>query len=206
MGGRYRANNKEHDLPIMGVTMVKRFLSLGLLLAGTMAFAQVKGPIERYTATTANVSGAGEPVTIELLKWSTDADRDRLVSVLAWYGEKEVPNAMPTFGYLWTSASAGYSIRYAYRIPQSDGGQRIILMTDRKLGAWTPDAWKPATAAAATPDETPFSIIELRVNRSGQGEGKTSLTTKVTFEAATKSIALENYGAQPVILKGVARK
>jgi len=181
-----------------------RFLAIGFDLAATAIQAQVKGPIERYTATTANVVGAGEPVTIELLKWSTDADRDRLASVLAWYGEKEVAGAMPTVGYLWTSASAGYSIRYAYRIPGTDGGQRIILLTDRKLGAWSPDAWKPT--AAATPDPNSFSVIELRVNRAGQGEGKTSLTTKVAFDSATKSIALENYAAQPVILKGVAKK
>jgi hypothetical protein len=181
------------------------FLALALALSTTAVQAQVKGPIERYSATTANVNGAGEPVTIELLKWSTDADRDRLASVLAWYGEKEVAGAMPTVGYLWTSASAGYSIRYAYRIQGADGGQRIILLTDRKLGAWSPEAWKP-TAATATPDPNSFSVIELRVNRAGQGEGKTSLTTKVTFEAATKSIVLENYAAQPVILKGVAKK
>jgi hypothetical protein len=181
-----------------------RYFALGLVLAALTAQAQVKGPIERYSATSANVNGAGEPITIELLKWSTDADRDRLASVLAWYGEKEVPGAMPTVGYLWTSASAGYSIRYAYRIPSADGGQRIILLTDRKLGAWSPEDWKPT--AAATPDPSSFSVIELRVNRAGQGEGKASLTTKVTFEAATKSIALENYAAQPVILKGVARK
>ena len=189
----------------MRVNALKRVLVLGLILAATMAQAQVKGPIERYAATTANVSSAGEPVTIELLKWSTDADRDRLASVLAWYGDKEVAGAMPTVGYLWTSASAGYSIRYAYKITGTDGGQRIILMTDRKLGAWSPEVWKPS-AAGVTPDEKPFSIIELRVNKAGQGEGKTSLTTKVTFEAATKSIALENYAAQPVILKGVTRK
>jgi hypothetical protein len=186
------------------MNIVKCCLSLGLVLAATTGYSQVKGPIERYAATTANVAGSGEPITIELLKWSTDADRDRLTSVLAWYGEKEVAGAMPTVGYLWTSASAGYSIRYAYRIPGADGGQRIILMTDRKLGAWAPEAWKPTTAG--TPDENSFSIIELRVNRAGQGEGKTSLTTKITFEPMTKSIALENYGAQPVILKGVARK
>ena len=167
--------------------------------------AQVKGPIERYTATSANVGGAGEPITIEVLKWSTEADRDRLTSVLAWYGQDEVAGALPTVGYLWTSASAGYSLRYAYRIPSNDGSQRIILMTDRKLGAWSPEAWKP-TGNATTADSNPFSIIELRVNRAGQGEGKASLTTKVTFEAASKSIALENYGAQPVILRGVARK
>ena len=188
----------------MRVNSFKRLLVLGLVLVGTLAEAQVKGPIERYAATTANVAAPGEPITIELTKWSTDADRDRLASVLAWYGEKEVAGSMPTVGYLWTSASAGYSIRYAYRIPGADGGQRIILLTERKLGAWSPDAWKPV--AAGTPDPSSFSVIELRVNRAGQGEGKTSLTTKVTFEAATKSIALENYAAQPVILKGVAKK
>ena len=187
----------------MRVNSFKRLFALSLVF-GAVAQAQVKGPIERYAATTANVAAPGEPITIELTKWSTDADRDRLASVLAWYGEKEVAGAMPTVGYLWTSASAGYSIRYAYRIPGADGGQRIILLTDRKLGAWSPDTWKPV--AAGTPDPSSFSVIELRVNKAGQGEGKTSLTTKVTFEAATKSIALENYAAQPVILKGVAKK
>jgi hypothetical protein len=183
----------------------KHLLVLGLLFTVAGAQAQVKGPIERYTATTSNVNGTGEAVTIELLKWSTDADRDRLASVLAWYGEKEVAGALPTVGYLWTSSAAvGYSIRYAYKIPATDGGQRIILLTDRKLGAWNPEAWKPT--AAATADASSFSVIELRLNRAGQGEGKTSLTTKVTYDLVTKSLGLENYAAQPVILKGVAKK
>jgi hypothetical protein len=185
------------------ITMRRVFL-MALLLIGSTAQAQVKGPIERYSATTANVVGANEPVTIELLKWSTDADRDRLLSILAWYGDKEVAASMPTVGYVWTSASAGYSIRYAYKATAADGSQRIILLTDRKLGAWSPDVWKPV--AAATADPRPFSVIELRVNRAGAGEGKTSLTTKTVVDPATKSLALENYAAQPVILKGVAKK
>src|SRR5688572_16811649 len=129
---------------------MKRVLIAALLLTGIVAQAQVKGPIERYTATTANVASSGEPVTIELLKLSTDADRDRLLSVLAWYGDKEVATAMPTVGYLWTGTSAaGYSIRYAYKVAAADGSQRIILLTDRKLGAWSPDTWKPV--ATGTP-------------------------------------------------------
>ena len=183
---------------------MKLVLVLMLSLAGAVAQAQVKGPIERYTATTANVVGSGEPITIELLKWSTDADRDRLLSVLAWYGDKEVAASMQTVGYLWTSASAGYSIRYAYKVAAADGSQRIILLTDRKLGYYSADAWKPS--AAATGDDRPFSVIELRVNRAGQGEGKTSLTTKTVVDPASKSLALDNYAAQPVILKGVAKK
>jgi hypothetical protein len=185
--------------------MKKHLLVMALLLAGAVAQAQVKGPIETYSATTANVASPGEPVKIEILKWSADADRDKLLSIIAWYSDKEVAAAMPTVGYLWTSASAGYSIRYAYKVPPAtDGSQRIILVTDRKLGAWSPDVWKPV--AAATADDRPFSVIELRVNRAGQGEGKTSLTTKAVVDPASKSIALDNYAAQPVILKGVARK
>ncbi len=41
---------------------MKHVLALGLLLAGAVAQAQVKGPIERYTATTANVAGPGETI------------------------------------------------------------------------------------------------------------------------------------------------
>ena len=37
----------------------------------------------------------------------------------------------PTAGVLWTSENVGYSIKYAYRLPQPDGGERIILATDR---------------------------------------------------------------------------
>ena len=76
----------------------------------------------------------------------------------------------------------------------------------RKPIVQPPSTFRGADDAAATPDPNSFSVIELRVNRTGQGEGKTSLTTKVTFESATKSIALENYAAQPVILKGVTKK
>src|SRR5262249_43243365 len=36
----------------------------------------------RFTATTENVSGAGEPIKINLSNWSTDTDRDQLIT--AW--------------------------------------------------------------------------------------------------------------------------
>src|SRR6266571_4432187 len=42
-----------------------------------------KGPVaEHFTATTDNVSGAGDTVRINLFSWSTDADRDQLLA--AW--------------------------------------------------------------------------------------------------------------------------
>ena len=109
----------------------------------------------------------------------------------------------PTMGLIWTSETVGYAIRYAYKVPQPDGSERIILITDRRLGAWN-DFWKPA--GNATPTDYPFSIIELRIPASGLGEGKASLASKITVENVTKSLALEDYAAMPVILKGVKKQ
>jgi hypothetical protein len=109
----------------------------------------------------------------------------------------------PTVGILWTSENVGYSIKYAYRLPQQDGGERIILATDRRIGAWS-NLWQPA--ASITPSDYNFSIIELHVNSKGDGEGRGVMTGKVSIDAAAKTIALDSYTTQPVILKAVKRQ
>jgi hypothetical protein len=106
----------------------------------------------------------------------------------------------PTLGYLWSSEVAGYSLRYAVKLPDQAGGERIILITDRRLGAWN-DLWKPSGSAPAAGYE--FSVIEMRLNATGAGEGKGSLTGKVVADSDAKSLALENYGGLPVLLTAV---
>jgi len=109
----------------------------------------------------------------------------------------------PTAGILWTSENVGYSIKYAYRLPQPDGGERIILATDRRVGKWS-NLWMPA--AAVTPSDYTFSIIELRINSKGEGEGRGVVTGKVAIDTAAKTIALDSYATLPVILKAVKRQ
>jgi hypothetical protein len=104
---------------------------------------------------------------------------------------------------MWTSEAAGYSLKLAYRMAQPDGSERIIFVTDRRLGLWSDQYWKPA--APATPTNLPFTVIELRLTDKGDGEGRTSLTGKVFEDTAAKSIALENYSALPVMLKNVKK-
>jgi hypothetical protein len=105
----------------------------------------------------------------------------------------------PVNGYLWTSEVTGYAIRYAYKLPLPNGGQRIILATDRRLGA-SNATWKPA--AAATPTDYEFTVMEFRLGPKGDGEGKASLTGKVTVDTASKSLALDGYDTLPIVFKG----
>src|SRR5205085_6620618 len=101
----------------------------------------------------------------------------------------------PTIGYLWMGDSnIGYSIHYAFHASMPDGGERIILATNRRLGE-ADGSWKPV--APATPSDYDFTLIELRLDPKGLGEGKASINTKVVADADAKTIALDNFAASP---------
>ena len=266
-------------------------LGLACLLFAVAASAQTpSGPVASFTATTDNIADAHDSVRIDVLRWSTDAERDELID--AWNlktpvaapaggrggrgggggrgaaanpaagaangganggaapaaqanagagdaaaggrgaagrggrggggrgrggaggGAEAAPRTpesslsaalekAPTVGYVWSSEVAGYSIRYAAKMPEAGGGQRIILLTDRRLGS-TNDLWKPTGSAAVTPYE--FSLIELHVNSKGEGEGKASLTGKLAVDSAAKTMALDDYADLPVILAKLKQK
>ena len=108
----------------------------------------------------------------------------------------------PTIGYLWTADVTGYAIKYAYRTPLPGGGERVILASDRRLGTHTA-SWQPAVPGPLTDYE--FTIIEIRFDGKGVGEGRTSLTTKVVVDNEAKTVALENYQTAAAILRNVRR-
>ncbi len=229
-------------------------VSAGVALVALFVAAQTpSGPIASFSGNIAD--GGRDTVRIDILRWSTDAERDQIF--MAWTqpgassrnagakgarpaidendpafaevnpaakgkgkGKAAAPPAEPPkppsperslatalakaeiVGHLWSSSEvAGYSIRYAARTTQPDG-ERIFLITDRRLGAWN-DSWKSPSGA---PSDYDFSVIELRLPAKGDGEGKASLAGKVAADTAAKLIALENYTTSPVIFKSVRRR
>ena len=109
----------------------------------------------------------------------------------------------PSLGTLWTSETVGYSVKFAYRETLQGGGERITLLTERRVGAWS-NLWKPTVDAPAM--DYPFSIIEFRLNAAGAGEGRGAVVGKVAIDSQAKTIALDSYNTLPVIFKGVKRQ
>ncbi len=103
---------------------------------------------------------------------------------------------VPTVGYIWTNDITGYSIKYAWHMPLPDGTERIVLVSDRRLGDGG-TKWKPADASAKAAAETDytFTLIELHAGPKGAIEGKTSLANKIAVDKDANTVALENYGA-----------
>ena len=108
----------------------------------------------------------------------------------------------PAVGTIWSSETTGYSVHYAAHTTEPDGSERIVLLTDRRLGA-SNNLWRPAGSAAANDYE--FSLVELHLNAKGEGEGKISNVGKVVVDSAGKAITLENYSASPVVLRNLKR-
>jgi hypothetical protein len=239
-------------------------------LAGILvSLTHAQTPQVSFAATSAHVAQPGSPVSIKILRWSSEEERAPLVAALnapppapapapaapapaapaadapaqtapapadgaapaaerggaarggragrggrGGRGGQPAPpitpiaaltgaiGKAPTIGYIWTDEVTGYAIKYAYRVPLPDGGDRIILATSRVLGGGSTQ-WKPVGTEPATDYE--FTVIELRLNAKGLGEGKTSLTSKVVFDKDARTLALENYAAAPVILQNVKR-
>ena len=84
-------------------------------------------------------------------------------------------------------------------MPLPDGGERVVLVTDRRIGFWEA-ANQPRSI------DYPFTVIELRLNRDGEGEGKMSIATKIIADKENNIVTLENFETQPVRLTNVKRE
>src|SRR3954468_13323373 len=111
----------------------------------TEGFSQSTDSRTRYMATTANTSSAGDTVRFEIIRWSTDMEREQFFTAMQNSGDMGLLGLLqkaPTIGYVWTTESAGYPLRYAFHLSTADGSDRIILAIDRQLGSFEPQRWK----------------------------------------------------------------
>jgi hypothetical protein len=185
-----------------------RKYSVALALAGFATFsalgrAQTMGSPERYRADAVNLDvGAQGIVDITVERWSTPAERDKLMSVLLTEGPDkmlDVLQDMRHVGYFNTPGNLRWDLRFAWKTPQPDGGERVVLASDRRI------SFREAFRQTRSLDY-PFTVIELRLNKDGEGEGMMSLATKIIPDKEANTVTLENWGTQPVTLKLVRRE
>ena len=187
---------------------VKARLFPGLLLAASVLAAAVLAPTsvsgqaqkESFTGFAINMGSGPSTAVVDFTieRWSTDAERAALLSILV--EEKNVFRAneklltalqkMPRAGSIRTPETLAWELRYARQSPLEEGGRRIVLATDRPIG------FREARVQAETMDY-PFTIIEIQLDKNERGVGKILAGTKL-FIDKNNNLVLENYGQQPV--------
>lgn len=178
-------------------------LGLGVVLAGPAVTAQTNGQREEFTAAAVvnNNLGAGiGRVIMRVNRWSSEAERGQLTRALLTKGPDSLLDSLQdlkSVGTIRTPDSLAYDLRYAHQEPGEDGGRRIVLGTDRPVSFWEARN-QPRTV------DYPFTVIQMNIDRNGEGSGTLSYFTKIIARGNT--IELENFASAPIMLNDIKAK
>lgn len=188
---------------LVGAIVVRVDAGLNVLTAGE--------PI-RLSAWAVNMSniatGANAVMNIRVDRWSTDRERDELITTFVEGGQDKLLDKLrdvPIKGRMnipsWNGPDPiqvrlGWELRFAMRTAMADGGASILLATDRYM-SFAEIRNKPRTY------DYPFTFLEIRLAPDGTGEGKMAVATQLRFDPKEKAIIFENYSSEPVRLTNV---
>jgi hypothetical protein len=151
-------------------------------------------------------TGANQTIQIDIDGWSNPSQRQHLIETFlekkqdGLLRELEDQPDLGKFrfpGYMGPDPNnimrLGTDIRYAMSFPMENGGRRITIITPRVIG------FREARNQPRTVDY-PFTLFEMRFDKSGKGEGRMAYATQISFDKKKNTIELENYSSEPVRL------
>ena len=170
-------------------------VAAGLTLAAGLCAQERKVP-DTYTALTTNMTPQDVQLKADILDWSSEAQRAAAIEALGAEDPVAALRELPTLGIVWRSGSVvGHSVKYAHRTELDDGSERIVLVTDRRIGSTSFTPWRANDAPDAEPLD--YSVIELRTGSSGGGT--LLLGADLVIDADASSITLDAGGREPLL-------
>ena len=190
------------------VNSVKRSLNYFLIFAmaafffRSSAFADDKKEFKEtyYANAIALGKGLSSTLQVTITRWTTDEERNALLQTLMDKGQEEMVKVLekqPETGFLRLPNTLGYRLYYAYQI-QKDNKRRIVVATDRPVSM--AEAWRNGRSM-----DYAITMVELNLDEKNAGEGTLGFALKLKFDPETKQLTIENYGTDPVQLRGVRK-
>lgn len=100
-------------------------------------------------------------------------------------------------GRISPTGSVGTGVRVVRIRPLPNGGQHIVLVTDRPLSFG--EVYNNTRSR-----DYPFTIVVLNVDQNGKGTGSLAPLCEITFNKKNE-IQIENFGQKPFCLVNVRR-
>ena len=153
---------------------------------------------DRFTFTAGN---AGDRLDLVINRWSTDAERDSVFAAALKDPAKllDAVKEPGIVGYIHLPGGLDYTIRYARRVSRADGTVDIVALADAPVWVW----WQPGISDTSTPNRYLYTAFQLRLSKTGTGEGKLSVTKVAADKEA--GVVLANYASEPTLLTDVKR-
>jgi len=188
---------------------MRRTIAIGVfavsaLFAAALLISQTETAIETFTCFAANMQrGSSSIITITIFRWSTDQERDMLLTTLQEKGRDALIGALmsirPRVGFMRTPNSIGFDLFFARNNPQPDGGRHVVMATNRQV------SFREARSNTRSM-QYQLTAIEIHLDKNGRGEGKMQPAAKISWDAEAHKIELENYNALPVDLVNVTAR
>ena len=195
-------------------TLIAGTVAAGVLWTATPQAQtnQEKLEIEAFAVNMSNIAtGSNALVQITVNGWSTAEERERLITTVLEKGSDALLRELqktPVKGRFRIPTARqpdphhlalGLDLHYAWQTALDDGGRRIVIATDRYIG------FQEARSQPRTIDY-PITLMEIRVDKAGNGQGKMAVATKISFDKKKNQIEIENYSSEPVRLQNVKVK
>jgi hypothetical protein len=158
----------------------------------------------QYAATAFGQAGASAGKSFGLNIYvdsvTNDEQMEQLMAALTQKGQDGLVNAMDKLkdaGRLAPNGSVGTGMRVVRIRPTKDGGQHIVLTTDRPMSF--PELYRSGRST-----QYKIGIVMLNVDKDGKGTGTFAPVCKIKINK-NKQVEIENYGQKPFRLTNVYR-
>ena len=194
--------------------IVAAMAALALSAGSAVLRADLPPPPFVMRAFTVNMTNVNVPrgnagiMQIRITGWSPAATRQRLIDTFLAKKQDGLLSALQkekSKGRLslpnWQGPDPqnyrlGWDIRYAAHDALPDGGERIVIATDRQMSMWEVRE-RPRSY------DYPFTLIEIRMPKEGKGEGRAFGATQINFDKKNNQIVLEQYSAGEIRLNEI---
>jgi hypothetical protein len=153
--------------------------------------------------------GSSTTLQINITRWTTDEEREKLFAVLVEKGQKDLLDALQDSeetGFVRvTGRTMGRNpfpserLRYARQIDLGEGKRRIVLATDRYISFYE------ARNQPRTRDYD-MSLLVMDVDAEGNGEGQLAMGVQLSVDTEKKTLVVENFGTEPVRLTKIHKR
>jgi hypothetical protein len=153
-------------------------------------------------------TGANGILEITIDRWSTSAERQQLITTMLEKGQDKLLEALqkvPVKGRIrlpnWQGPDPnnyrlGWDLRYTWHEKLAEGGERIMIATDRYM-SFREVANQPRTV------DYPFTFLEIHFPKEGKGEGRMALANQIRFDKKKNVVELEQFSAGDIQLNEV---
>jgi hypothetical protein len=168
------------------------------------ANAENAGLPAQYAATAIGQAGAAAgksfDVNIYVTGVTSDEEAQGFISVLKEKGPDGLVSALgkaKDLGRIAPTGSVGTGVRFVRIRPTPEGGQHIVMVTDRPISM--AELYKGSRSR-----DYPFGVVVMNVDKSGKGTGTLAPICKIKFNKKGE-LEVEHYGQKPFRLANLRR-